>query len=151
LGSLMEVSRSHIFANWFSRSIKYMSPEISTTVPTPFGMSTLSLRAGLQTLMDFSLAGGNALACLTGFRNELNPLRSFDIVLLLSRSWPVAWLGSQWSFQPLQSRKQLLWGYQKRRKDIHAFDQLRWNLIPGALEHFCFYHYRLKEPECQSR
>ena len=62
-GSLMEVSRSHTFASWFSRSIKYMSPEISTTIPTPLGICTLSLSLGLQTSME-SLGGSRQCAYL---------------------------------------------------------------------------------------
>ena len=85
-GSLMEVRRSHTFASWFSRSIKYMSPEISTTIPIPLGICTLSLSLGLQTSMElFLTVRGNAPTCLTDLRNELNPPRGeFVIILLLS-------------------------------------------------------------------
>jgi len=96
-GSLMEVSRSHTFASWFSRSIKYMSPEISTTIPTPLGICTLSLSLGLQTSMGlFLVVRGNAPTCLTDLRNELNPPRGgFVIILLLSDFSPITWLKSQ--------------------------------------------------------
>lgn len=103
-GSLMEVRRSHTFASWFSRSIKYMSPEISTTTPIPLGICTLSLSLGLQTSMGlFLVVRGNAPTCLTDLRNELNPPRGgFVIILLLSGFWPIIWIEQPWTINVAQ-------------------------------------------------
>ena len=92
LGSLMDDSRSHIFATWFSRSIKYMSPETSVTIPIPLGVWTLSLSLGLQTSTGrFAVVCGKAPTCLMGLRKELKPpLGGFVIIAQLS-SWPLIW------------------------------------------------------------
>jgi hypothetical protein len=86
----MEVSRSHTSAIWLSKSTKYMSPEISTTIPIPLGICTRSLSLGLQIPKDLSRDCGNALIFLAGLRNELNPPKGvFAIILLLSGFLPL--------------------------------------------------------------
>ena len=86
----MEVSRSHTSAIWLSKSTKYMSPEISTTIPIPLGICTRSLSLGLQIPKDLSRDCGNALTFLAGLRNALNPPKGvFTIIVLLSGFLPV--------------------------------------------------------------
>ena len=138
-----------------------MSPEISTTVPTPLGICTRSLSLGLQTSMElFLTVRGNAPTCLTDLRNELKPPRGgFVMILHLSRRWAAyrlchclrPWIRQDpdSSLCSLQNRKLPLRGYQKRLSYPHALEQLLRNLIPGTLEQV-FLYCRLKMPDCQS-
>ena len=82
LVGFMEESRSHIFASWFSRSIRNISPEISTTVPTPLGICTLSCSLGLHPSVRLLVVGGKALTSLTFFRKELG--RSLEVFGIFS-------------------------------------------------------------------